>query len=189
MLCFLFLQKKNSEYMCLILFLVLHILLFFLFVTDAMKGVGIFITIIPFSSSLWNGKISTNLIFEISWTLLLISHSLLINTYRVLHKAFLVVGKSIDLGDVSNYSLKDNLKVFMITTTVFLWMLILINIFDYNSTTSQTSSKMKRLWFITKNNTAITVSVGALVFSSLSVYYSQLLMKRTSIITTQNANM
>lgn len=189
-LCFIFLEKTNTEYICYILFLVLHIFLLTLFISSGMaKGIGNMITVIPFNILMWDGKVPINIIFILGWALLFVATSILINTYRVLHKAFSSIDKPIDLGDFKNYTIKEHLKIFMIVSTILLWVLFTFNVI--NTDYVNFSNKKSRISYIidqfikAKNNILIFVSFGTLVLSSSSVFLSQQLSINTMTITTQ----
>jgi hypothetical protein len=123
-------------------------------------------TIIPYNIFGWDGKIPLKIIFLMSWTLLLVANSILINTYRVLHRKFSEYGSAINLGDPKNYNMKDNLKTLMICNTILLWGLLL---YPFN---------------INKNEIMLVLSITTLTISSVSVYLSQQLGNNTKTITT-----
>lgn len=171
-ICIVFLYRANTEYLCFVLFMVLHIFTLTLFVASGIgKGMGNMITFIPFTIFIWNGQIPISVVFIIGWICLLVANTNLINTYRGLHTVFGTVGKPIDLGDPKNYELKDNLKISMIICTILLWSLFTFNNIDLLSPKS-------------KNKILICVSIGTLFLSSLSVYFSQQLSNNTMTITT-----
>jgi hypothetical protein len=82
-------------------------------------------TIIPYTIFGWDGSIPLKLIFIISWILLMVANSLLINTYRILYTKYAKLEQPIDLGDSKNYDIRDRLKILMICNTILLWILII----------------------------------------------------------------
>jgi hypothetical protein len=121
-------------------------------------------TIIPYNIFGWDGKIPLRIIFLISWSLLLVANSILINTFRILHSKYSEYGKEIDLGDPKNYNLKDNLKISMICSTILLWGLLF---FPSN-----------------EDRMMMALSIIALTTSSISIYLSQQLGNNTKTIST-----
>lgn len=184
-LCIVYMYKPNTEYMCFILFIVLHVFLLILFFGSSVKNIGSSIKIFPFDIGIWNGFVPIKFIFIIGWILLLVANSILIQTYRVLHAAFGTVGQPIDLGDSDNYLSKDNLKIFMIITTILLWILMTFNSVNVENILQKTKfniflNNIKQI----KNSSSLIIAISTLLFSSLSVYLSQQLGSNTRTITT-----
>jgi hypothetical protein len=125
-------------------------------------------TIIPYNILGWDGKIPLKLIFIISWSLLLVANSILINTFRILHTKYSEYGKEVNLGDPNNYNLKDNLKISMICSTILLWgLLVFPFIFSQG-----------------RNEQMVFLSGVTLMTSSISIYLSQKLGNNTKTIST-----
>lgn len=104
-LCFIFINIENTEQISIYLFLILHII--FLFVS--------FFT----SNVIWNNPLV--FIFAIGWILILVSLSLVINTFRILHDKY--YPDPIQLG--RDIFLKDIIKNLWVASTIFLWILFL----------------------------------------------------------------
>ena len=184
-LCCVFMYKPNTEYVCFILFLVLHIIFLILFFSSGV-GMGNMVRVLPFELVIWNGYIPISMIFIIGWILELVANSILIQTYRVLHSTFGTVGKPVDLGDPKNYNLKDNLKKTMIISTFFLSLLFTFNN-NSNLLIVNPKSRIDKIFnqiIKSKNNILVIITVGTLVFSSLSVYFAQILGGNTKTIAT-----
>jgi len=101
-LCFIFINIENTEQISIYLFLILHILfLFVLFFTP---------------NVIWNPLV---FIFAIGWILILVSLSLVINTFRILHDKY--YPDPIQLG--RDIFLKDIIKNLWVASTIFLLIL------------------------------------------------------------------
>ena len=168
LLCFLFLYSTNTEYLCLILLLLLNLFLLLFFYYHFIINKNSFlptITMIPYMILGWNGKIPLYVIFLITWSLLFIANTMLINTYRKLHSKFSSMN-SIDLGSLKHYNDKNYLKLFMIITTLLLFILI---------TLSFTNLPLD-------NNIKLLLSILSLVISSICIFLSNKIAKNTNII-------
>lgn len=170
-ICIFYMYKPNTEYLCFILFLILHIFLLLLFLTS--RNMGRFNTI-----TLFNAELPIGFFFTIAWILLVVANSMIIQTYRSLHIIFEKVGKPVDLGDLNNVILKDYLKICMIVSTF-----LLLTLFTFNEINIKL---MDTLSNNTMNKILIGVSSGALLYSCLSVYIANLIGVITNTITTPN---
>lgn len=174
-ICFVYMFKGKTEYISFIILISLNI--FSLLFVFTLKGTGSKLTLIPFHILLWDGTIPLKIIYIISWFLLLVANAILINTYRLLHSKYSIVGKSVDLGDPKNYRIKDGLKTTIILNIIFLWILfisitLIDNISFYNKET---------------NIFKLFVSIGSLSLSSINIYQSKTLANNTKIITTPSS--
>lgn len=186
-LCIVYMYYDNTEYICFILFIVLHIFLLFIFFSSgAGKSIGQMVTVLPFNFVVWDGKVPLSFIFLVGWALLLVANSILINTYRVLHAAFGTVGKPVDLGDPKNYILKKYLKITMIISTIFLWMLFTFNFINKlpRNIINGNQTRFDKIINQIKDKSLIIISINTIFFASLSIYLSQQLASKTKTITT-----
>jgi hypothetical protein len=99
------------------------------------------------------------LIFIIGWILLFVANTILIRTYILLHGVY--GSRQIDFGDIKNLEIKNNLKLTLIFGTISLWILYF---FDFKS----------------------AFALPVIILSSVSVYLSQRLSRKTRIISTPN---
>jgi hypothetical protein len=142
-------------------------------------------TIIPYRIFGWDGRVPLKSIFIVSWILLMVANSLLINTYRILYTQYAKVEQPIDLGDPKNYITKDRLKITMICNTILLWILLIYS--EYVGEKSQTKPS-QYVSMIYKgfeiNNQMVFLSAISITFSCLNIYLSDKLSKNTNKIST-----
>ena len=174
-ICFVFMYVKNVEFLAFILFLVMHILLLFQYLS--LNRNGNVITIIPFIIMKWDGKLPLDVFFLISWGLLLTALSFLVSTYSRLQNAYTSVGKSVNLGDKKNYKTKNYLKQYIICSTFFLWILVGCETIDFS--TVLINQRLKN-----SNNLLLLTTYLSLITSSISVYLSNHFGNEMKIITT-----
>ena len=147
-LCFIFINIENTEQISIYLFIILHIIFLFVFVNTPYKI-----------------NIPLVLIFAISWTLILVSLSLVINTFRILHNKY--YPDPINFG--RNIYLKDIIKNMWVVSTVMLWI----------------------LFFYIKQNIVlnpynIMLSMGIIILSSVNIYLSYTFAKHLYTIAIPN---
>lgn len=171
-LTFFFMYNKNSEYLCILLLMCLHIIFLLQFVTLNRKHYSL--QILP--SSIFGSMqyfVPFGMIFLLLWILVLITISFLINTYRRLYAS---VEKGINLGDSKNYDIKNYIKIMTIFLTFFLWIVFCIEIFDLSFIT-----KYNFYPIITTNINLIPIVVFLVAF--YSIYLAIKLHNNTRIIT------
>ena len=167
--CFIFMYQKNVEFLSFILILVMHIFLLFQYLSLSRNGN--IISIVPFIIMGWDGKVPLDILFIISWGLLLTSISFLVNTYHRLQNMYTSVGKSVNLGDKKNYKIKNNLKKSIIFGTLFLWVLFCCETIKF-SPISYSVRFLADAMEKSSNNLLLSTTYLSLITSSISVYLS-----------------
>jgi hypothetical protein len=164
-LCFIFINIENTEQISIYLFLILHILFLFIYFFTKNNGA---ITIPqrgnPFGIP-YKMNIPLVFIFAIGWILILVSLSLVINTFRILHNKY--YPDPINFG--RNIFLKEIIKNIWIASTVLLWI----------------------LYFYIKQNIAlnpynILLSTSMIILSSVNIYLSYTFAKKQYTIAIPN---
>ena len=150
-LCFIFINIENTEQISIYLFLILHILFLFIYFFTKNNWATINIPLV--------------FIFAIGWTLILVSLSLVINTFRILHNKY--YPDPINFG--RNIYLKDIIKNIWIATTVLLWILYLY---------------IKQN--IALNPYNILLSISIIILSSVNIYLSYTFAKKQYTIAIPN---
>ena len=148
---FIFINIENTEQISIYLFLILHILFLFIYFFTKNNWATINIPLV--------------FIFVIGWTLILVSLSLVINTFRILHNKY--YPDPINFG--RNIHLKEIIKNIWVASTVLLWI----------------------LFFYIKQNIAlntynILLSISIIILSSVNIYLSYTFAKKQYTIAIPN---
>lgn len=181
-ICFSFMYNKKSEFLSLILILVLHVLFLLQFVS--LNRNGIYFTIFPYIFFGWDGKVPLSIIFILSWILLLTAIAIFVDTYRRLHGAYRSIDKEVDLGDRMNYQWKENVKISILCSTAIMWI-----IFGYEIITTSVLLQNNFFYSIyramqkSSTNLIIMTSFLSLFTTSGSVYLANQFNNKMNIIT------
>ena len=133
-LCFVYMDSTlhaNTEQLCIIMFLGLHIILLLYFVLAA-KGnptatSNARFCLVDLPSTLrayWSGTIPLAPMFLISWVLMTAAFSLFVQMYVKLHARFTKDNRPVDLGGNGHVQQKESIKQMLIANTVLLWVLL-----------------------------------------------------------------
>lgn len=134
-LCFVYIQRSNTEFVGVIVFLVAHIMLLWF-----LLSVG------KIDLNSWE-SITLVSVFMSGWTLLFVALCFLTDVYRRIYTAFLGQGKQPTLGSLANIRLKDHLISISIATTVMLWVFYLLYIFERQILSAVRDENRKNLLF------------------------------------------
>lgn len=172
-LCFIYIFYINTQYICLILLIVLNLFYILLFYSDINNdSVMKLFVFFPL-------EIPVRIIILFWWLLLMSSNSWLINTLSTLRKKFIDNDTGINLGKESNYENKNHLIIFLVCSTVLLWILHLL------STQNIRTLFPKFSGFPTINTVNVIIIVSGLALTSVSLFLNDKLESNTKIVTTQ----
>ena len=159
-LCFIFINIENTEQISIYLFLILHIIFLFVYLfSQNTKNIGVVVSL-PYKIN-----IPLVFIFAISWVLILVSLSLVINTFRILHTKYFP--ESINFG--RDIYLKEIIKKIWVVSTVMLLVLYFY-------------IKQKNMVF----SNPILLSMSIILLSSINIYLSYTLSRHQHTIVIPN---
>lgn len=163
-LCFIFINIGNTEQISMYLFLILHFI--FLFIYIILQQTTGSILVLPY-------KINIPLysIFAITWILILVSLSLMINTIRILRKKYFP--DTIFFG--RDLYLKDYINTILIISSIML--LILYIYIKQNLVFSNTLFSINNPYFF-----IIGLCISMIGLSSFNIYLSYLFSKHQQIV-------
>lgn len=169
-LCFVYLFKVNTEYLCSILLIILNIFYLLLFLSDIEGNSNIKLFLFT------PVEIPLKLIILIFWSLLIASNSWFINTLEKVHRKFSNSEKGSNFGSEENYKIKDYVKILLVCGTILLLLVHLISLQIVQSHIPKS---------IRINSVKLLVIVIGLALTSVSIYMNDKLSSNTKIITQQ----
>lgn len=169
-LCFVYLFKVNTEYLCSILLIILNIFYLLLFLSDIEGNSNIKLFLFT------PVEIPLKLIILIFWSLLIASNSWFINTLEKVHRKFSNSEKGSNFGSEENYKIKDYIKILLVCGTILLLLVHLISLQIVQSHIPKS---------IRINSVKLLVIVIGLALTSVSIYMNDKLSSNTKIITQQ----
>lgn len=115
-LCFIFIFREKTEYLCFILLLTLNIFLMIMMLVSK----------IIVSENDYIFEKTMKIVFAIDWILLFISNIQIIDIYRKMSVAYQKIGEPINLGEST--SKKNLFKLLLVLSTICLILLFIITI-------------------------------------------------------------
>ena len=170
MLCFFYIFKVNTEYLCSILLIILNIFYILLFFTDidGTSNINLFI----FTSI----SIPIRIVVLIFWLLLIVSNSWLINTFDKLNQKFINNENGRIFGSDENYKIKKFIKLSLVCGSL---LLILLHIISLQSVQLYIPKPIRL------NTVKLIISVIGITITSFSIYLNDNLSSNTKTITQQ----